>query len=188
MYRNLLLLLICILMMNCGLAGSSTSSSSSSGSTGSTTSADSDDCSESDLTACQNAVLALTNDYRADDQDCGTEGEKDAAGDLTLNDLLSEAAQGHAEDMAEGEFLSHTGSDGSTISDRVDAVGYAFVLAGENAAYGQDTSEEVVAGWLDSDGHCANMMNEYFTELGVGFAESDSGVNYWVQVFGLPID
>ena len=56
---------------------------------------------------------------------------------------------------------------------------------GENVATGQSTPEQVVAEWLDSPRHCANIMDADFTEMGVAVASNASGV-YWAQVFGAP--
>ena len=56
---------------------------------------------------------------------------------------------------------------------------------GENVATGQSTSEQVVAEWLDSPRHCANIMDGDFTEMGVAVASNAGGV-FWAQVFGAP--
>ena len=48
--------------------------------------------------------------------------------------------------------------------------------------------EDAVAGWIKNPGHCANLMNPAFTEMGVAFAvdpRSEMGV-YWTQAFGTP--
>ena len=55
---------------------------------------------------------------------------------------------------------------------------------GENIAAGQPTPESVVAGWLRSEGHCRNIMNPGFRELGLGFAQGGTYGTYWVQDFG----
>ena len=60
---------------------------------------------------------------------------------------------------------------------------------GENIAFGQHTPQQAVASWLDSPGHCANIMNARFTEMGAAYgiaAEKRSGIVYWTQVFGRP--
>jgi uncharacterized protein YkwD len=47
--------------------------------------------------------------------------------------------------------------------------------------------KEVVAGWIDSPGHCANLMNPAFTEMGAGYEINRArlpGFVYWTQVFG----
>ena len=66
---------------------------------------------------------------------------------------------------------------------RAERAGYDWREIGENVATGQATAEQVVAEWLGSPHHCANIMGAEFTEMGVAFAASPSGV-YWAQVFG----
>ena len=62
-------------------------------------------------------------------------------------------------------------------------------MTGENIAAGsQMTPETAVAGWIRSPGHCANLMNPGFSEMGAAFAvdaRSEMGV-YWTQAFGAP--
>jgi uncharacterized protein YkwD len=58
---------------------------------------------------------------------------------------------------------------------------------GENIASGMRTPEEAVAGWVASPGHCANLMNAGFTDMGAGFAKSSdpaTGIVFWTQEFG----
>jgi uncharacterized protein YkwD len=129
-----------------------------------------------------NQVLELTNAERA----------KAGLKPLTLNNQLAQAAQGHSDSMAADDFFSHTGADGSDVSDRVQDTGYQYSHAGENIAAGQKTAAEVVQGWMDSPGHRANILNADYTEIGIGYEllENDTGsVNYhhyWTQVFGTP--
>jgi uncharacterized protein YkwD len=103
---------------------------------------------------------------------------------LTWNDDLENAARGHALDMSERNYFSHTSKDGRSMSDRVTEAGYNFkgyksFTVGENIAQGQMTIPEVMDGWLKSEGHCRNLMNPAFKEVGV--SEID---HYWVQDFG----
>lgn len=128
-------------------------------------------------------VLEFTNQTRAERQDCGVHGMKNPVGPLQLNTELGIAAQAHADDMAENDFMAHEGSDGSSPSDRADRANYPG-LVGENVARGYGSPSAVVDGWTESDGHCTNMMSGDYTELGVGYAVSDSGEKFWVQLFG----
>lgn len=130
-------------------------------------------------------VLVATNEARAAQQDCGVHGLRPAVGPVELNERLTAAAQAHAEDMAQGQFMDHTGSDGSTPAERAQRAGYAG-LTGENVARGYETPTSVVAGWVDSDGHCNNLMEGDFDDLGVGYAKSVTGEAFWVQLFGDP--
>lgn len=89
--------------------------------------------------------------------------------------------------MARRKFFEHQGSDGSQPRDRVLRAGYLSRLTGENIALGPESAEEVVAGWLDSPGHCANIMDARFRDIGVGLASGTRrGQIYWVQTFGSP--
>ncbi|MFG3009695.1 CAP domain-containing protein [Streptomyces cinerochromogenes] len=100
---------------------------------------------------------------------------------LTINPALTKAAQAHSEDMASHQNMSHTGSDGSNPGDRITAAGYTWSSYGENVAYGYSTAEQVMAGWMTSPGHRANILNCGFKEIGVGLAQPGS---YWTQDFG----
>ncbi|MES4892406.1 CAP domain-containing protein [Streptomyces sp. NPDC096012] len=103
--------------------------------------------------------------------------------DLTLNPELTKAAQAHSADMAAHQNMSHTGSDGSAPGDRITRAGYTWSSYGENVAYGYATAEQVMAGWMSSPGHRANILNCSFKEIGVGLAQPNS---YWTQDFGTP--
>lgn len=100
---------------------------------------------------------------------------------LTVNEKLTKAAQAHSEDMAAHQNMSHTGSDGSAPGDRITRAGYSWQTYGENVAYGYATPEQVMAGWMSSAGHKANILNCSFKEIGVGLAQPG---NYWTQEFG----
>ncbi|MFE9169675.1 CAP domain-containing protein [Streptomyces kebangsaanensis] len=100
---------------------------------------------------------------------------------LTVNATLTKAAQAHSEDMAAHRNMSHTGSDGSSPGDRITRAGYTWRTYGENVAYGYSTPEQVMAGWMSSPGHKANILNCSFKEIGVGLAQPGS---YWTQNFG----
>lgn len=85
-------------------------------------------------------------------------------------------------------MLSHTGSDGSTVSKRVEKLGYTWHSVGENISAGRETSEQVVLGWLESPGHCANIMNPTFTEIGAACSRNKSTTygTYWTLVLASP--
>jgi uncharacterized protein YkwD len=123
----------------------------------------------------------LVNEARATARSCGTGGWFEAAQPLALEPRLTRAAQLHADDMRDSGRMSHTGSDGSGLAERIDRQGYAWGSAGENVAWGHRTPEAVMAGWLGSDGHCANLMHDGFADLGAG----ESG-SFWALVFARP--
>ena len=132
-------------------------------------------------------VLELVNQARAAPRTCGKKEFK-ATVPLRWNDVLANASRAHASDMARHDYLSHTGRDGSTPAQRVLRAGYRYRSTGENIAAGAQTPDEVVAGWIKSPGHCANLMSPAYTEMGAAFVierASKMGV-YWAQLFGTP--
>ncbi|NWF27331.1 CAP domain-containing protein [Streptomyces sp. PKU-EA00015] len=110
-----------------------------------------------------------------------SERSKAGCSPVTLNAKLSKAAQDHSEDMAAHQNMSHTGSDGSDAGDRITRAGYSWSTYGENVAYGYETPESVMAGWMSSPGHRENILNCAFKEIGVGLAQPG---DYWTQDFG----
>lgn len=133
-------------------------------------------------------MLQLINDARAQARYCGRT-EFEATRSLKWNATLTDAARKHSADMATHNFFSHTGSDGSTASQRVTAEGYAWRTVGENIAAGRETAAQTVSDWLDSPGHCRNIMNPGFTEVSVTCVE-DNGAEYkryWTNVLAAPM-
>ncbi len=122
------------------------------------------------------ALLAAHNEER----------KKESLGPLKLSDKLSQAAAAHAKDMVEHHKLDHTGSDKSTVAERVKRTGYNYVLVGENIADGQNSVAEVMATWMASPGHRENILAD-FTEMGAARAEDDQGVYYWCVDLGTPM-
>lgn len=133
-------------------------------------------------------VLDLVNDARTNGHRCGRRNLPPVA-PLTASEPLGRAAQRHAEDMARQGYFDHRAPDGSTPGDRVRRAGYHPRLTGENIAFGPESAEEVVRGWLESSGHCENIMDARFAQIGIGLAEgSRRGHIYWVQSFGSAAD
>ena len=131
-------------------------------------------------------VVELVNAARADGRRCGSERFAPAP-PLAISRELDEAALDHARDMVRRKFFEHRGSDGSQPKDRVRRAGYLSRLTGENIALGPESAEEVVAGWLASPGHCENIMEPAFRDIGIGVAIGRKrGQIYWVQTFGAP--
>lgn len=131
------------------------------------------------------AMLESINASRREARMCGT-SEHAPVSVVGWNESLSEAALAHANDMTSSNFFSHSGSDGSSVSNRADTVGYPWRAIGENIAAGQLDVAEVHNGWLNSPGHCRNIMNNLYSEVGAACV-SDSGTDfgtYWVVVFG----
>jgi uncharacterized protein YkwD len=131
-------------------------------------------------------VVELVNAARSHGRKCGAERFA-AAPPLNPSRQLDAAATDHARDMMRKKYFDHRGSDDSQPKDRVMRAGYQSRLTGENIALGPESAEEVVAGWLDSPGHCANIMEPRFQDIGVGVASGKKrGQIYWVQNFGAP--
>ncbi|MEU4568441.1 CAP domain-containing protein [Micromonospora sp. NPDC023956] len=122
----------------------------------------------------QAQVVALVNAERA----------RAGCGAVSVDTKLTTAAQRHSDDQAANRKMSHTGSDGSNVGDRLDRVGYDWRGYGENVAWNQQTPAAVMSAWMNSSGHRANILNCAFTEIGVGVARSNGP--YWTQVFGTP--
>lgn len=127
--------------------------------------------------------LQQINSVRASGCICGTTNMPPAP-PLAWNNNLEHSAKGHAWDMSNNSYFSHTSKDGRGMEDRIVLAGYYFngfksFVIGENIAFGQAGINEVMKGWLKSEGHCKNLMNPKFKEVGV--AENHK---YWVQDFG----
>ncbi|MEA3413173.1 MAG: CAP domain-containing protein [Pseudomonadota bacterium] len=132
-------------------------------------------------------MLRQINIARSQSRHCGPD-HYEAAGPLAWDCKLQKAAYSHSEDMATINFFSHTGSDGLSAGDRIEAQGYTWRSWGENIAAGYKTFSTALDGWLDSPGHCSNIMSQKFTEIGMDFVtdtRSDYEI-YWTQVFARP--
>jgi uncharacterized protein YkwD len=93
---------------------------------------------------------------------------------LSLNDLLSQAAQAKAEDMAKRDYWSHKTPEGQDPWIFVDQTGYKYYKAGENLAYGFGDSSTTVSGWMNSPTHRDNLLDSAFTEVGFGFSNASN--------------
>jgi uncharacterized protein YkwD len=139
-------------------------------------------------TVKQTPLLASrANEARARGARCG-ERSFAPAPPVKLSDTLASVAFGHAADMAAHDYFEHEDLAGHSPADRVRAVGYREKLVGENIAYGPESTEEVMRGWLDSPGHCENIMDPRFAEMGIAFAPGHASKRglYWVQVLAAP--
>jgi uncharacterized protein YkwD len=115
--------------------------------------------------------------------DLVTEARSEAGcGELERDWRLDKAARLHAEDMAVNDYFDHTSQDGRGPTERAAEQGYEGGV-GENIAAGYPDAESVMQGWMDSEGHRANILNCDYSVLGVGVADRD-GTLYWVQNFG----
>jgi uncharacterized protein YkwD len=129
-------------------------------------------------------MLTLVNNTRAAARDCGSTAFA-AAGALAWHCQLERAAQAHSDAMASNDFFDHTGLDGSSPGDRITATGYDWYTYGENIAAGYGDAQAAMDAWIASPGHCANLMNPNFREMGAAMGsdpDSTYGI-YWTQDF-----
>ena len=138
----------------------------------------------------KNAMLDAVNEWRKRGCYCGNDTFPPVP-KLKWDKKLEKAALRHSKDMAQNNFFSHTGSDGTSSGDRVEEAGYENLAfwAGENiaAATWLETEAEVVQRWIDSPGHCRTIMSDEFNEIGVALFKDESSqyVHYWTQNYGL---
>nr|WP_302666653.1 CAP domain-containing protein [uncultured Agathobaculum sp.] len=115
-------------------------------------------------------VVALVNAERA----------KYGLSALKVDSRVQQAAQVRAAETVQS--FSHTRPNGSSFSTALTEAGVSYTRSGENIAYGQSTPQQVVQAWMNSSGHRANILNESFTTIGVGYTVS-GGTAYWAQLF-----
>lgn len=120
--------------------------------------------------ATENDVVDLVNTERA----------KGGCDPLTVDAKLAQAAEDHSSDMAERDYFDHTTPEGVTFDERIVNAGYSTPGA-ENIAVGQQNAEQVMDGWMNSEGHRANILNCDLKTIGVGFVADGF---YWTQDFG----
>lgn len=121
-------------------------------------------------------VVQLANAERA----------KAGLGALTVDNRLAAAAAGHSTDQATMNRMDHTGSDGSSMADRINASGFRWRALGENVAVGYQDAASVMTGWMNSAGHRKNILTAGFTVIGVAAAASADGTYYWTMDLGTP--
>ncbi|WP_018924771.1 CAP domain-containing protein [Salsuginibacillus kocurii] len=126
-----------------------------------------------DLIEFQAEVIELTNQER----------EAQGLEPLETHVELSDVATVKSEDMRDNDYFSHDSPTYGSPFDLMDHYGVNYRTAAENIAAGQMSPEQVVEGWMNSDGHRQNIMNAEFTHIGVGYAEGGSQNHYWTQLF-----
>ena len=137
----------------------------------------------------QQRMLTRVNQWRSTGANCGSEGSFGPASALGWDARLTTAGAAHAQDMSANNFFDHTGSNGSTPGQRVTAAGYTWQTTGENIAAGYASVEAVVDGWIGSPGHCANLLNPQFTQVGVACVPGGSNTtytSYWAMELARP--
>lgn len=126
--------------------------------------------SDTTITQLERAVVDLTNAQR----------QRNGLKPLTMDPHLSSVARKKSLDMANNNYFSHNSPTYGSPFDMMRDFGVQYKTAGENIARGQTTAEQVVDGWMNSEGHRRNILNANYTHIGVG--HSTKG-NYWTQMF-----
>lgn len=129
------------------------------------------DASDNENLSYAEQVVKLVNEERA----------KAGLPALKLDTDITAAANVRAKEIV--QKFSHTRPNGSSFSSVLKEQGVSFRGSGENIAWGQKTPEEVMKGWMNSDGHRANILNKNYKNIGIGYYQNEKGVNYWVQLF-----
>lgn len=122
------------------------------------------------LNAYEKQVVTLVNEERA----------KNGLGALKIDTALSKMARVKSNDMATHQYFDHTSPTYGSPFDMMKQFGISYQYAGENIAMGQQTPQEVMNAWMNSEGHRANILNKNFTHIGVGYVENG---HYWTQEF-----
>jgi uncharacterized YkwD family protein len=102
---------------------------------------------------------------------------------LQLDTKLSDVAREKSKDMMNKGYFSHQSPTYGSPFDMMKQFGITYRAAGENIAKGQQTPQEVMKAWMNSEGHRANILNGSFTHIGVGFVKDSQGMTYWTQMF-----
>jgi uncharacterized protein YkwD len=144
------------------------------------------------MTQFEDEVLLLVNERRMAGATCGGQ-TRAAVPPLSSDGSLRCAARLHSTDMSVQDYFDHNSLDGRDPGDRVNAAGFVGSWVGENIAYGQSSPQQVMDGWMQSDGHCNNIMQENYLYIGVGAYQGPTDPNasrwqqariYWTQNFG----
>ena len=125
---------------------------------------------DSSVSDYEKKVVELVNEIRKDY----------GLSELKLNTKLCAVAKAKSQDMKDNNYFSHTSPTYGSPFDMIKSFGISYRTAGENIAMGYRTPEEVVDGWMNSEGHRANILNGSFKEIGMGHVANG---NYWTQMF-----
>ncbi len=142
-------------------------------------------CDETQQAQNQAAILQALNAVRSQPQQCGKIFYP-ATEAVTWNDLLAKSATAHAQDIAQRRFLSHYGTQGQGLRERIKLMGYQGG-AGENLASGQKNVDEVIQNWLSlSPGHCDNLMQKKYKHAALVCVRNPQDQRpYWVLHLGI---
>ena len=105
---------------------------------------------------------------------------------LKVNWELARVARYKSQDMVNKHYFSHYSPTYGSPFRMMEDFGLRFSAAAENIAMGQRTPAEVMAAWMSSAGHRANILSSAFTQIGVGAAKKADGTLIWTQMFIRP--
>lgn len=134
----------------------------------------------------EDQTLVLINAQRAAGATCGSTVMPPVA-PIVMEEHLRQAARCHSLDMGVNAYFDHNSQDGRTPWDRIAQAGYTNASwQGENIAAGYATPNAVVTGWMNSPGHCTNIMSANFKDTGLGYAlvTGSPYQSYWTEDFG----
>ncbi|RKP07075.1 CAP domain-containing protein [Thamnocephalis sphaerospora] len=103
---------------------------------------------------------------------------------LAIDPRLNEAARRHSIDQGRMRKMSHKGSNGSEVGQRITAVGFPWKEVAENVAHTYPDIPKVMQAWVKSPGHYANIMKRYMTHMGYARETNPQGMLFHTQVFG----
>jgi uncharacterized protein YkwD len=105
---------------------------------------------------------------------------------VTVDARLNAAAQAHSDHMARARTMTHVGAGGTNAGQRISDAGYRWQTWAENVAAGHRTPTQVMAAWMNSPGHRANILNGRFTQIGIAATKAPNGPTYWTMVLAAP--
>ena len=143
-------------------------------------------CQDLQNPAYQQSILNAINEIRQHPRHCGQKLYP-AVAPLVWNSHLYNSAFAQSEDMAKYNFLGHVSTAGLDLKARLKLYHFKGRGGGENVARGQKNLNEVMATWLASPVHCANLMHPKFTDYALACTSDQSAKQkaYWTQQFGV---
>ncbi len=147
------------------------------------------------LTNCSAAsvedALRQINEARARGAVCRRSGEVATAAPVQWSERLAAVALMQAREQAALNRMGHRDTQNRGLGERLRLLGYRFGSAVENVAVGYPAAADVFGAWLESEGHCENLMNTKVVEFGLAChdganADSPGEGRYWALVLSSP--
>lgn len=139
----------------------------------------------------KNSILGFSSTITIDQVVVQTNEQRSAQGlkPLSLDSRLSAAALAKAQDMLDNQYWSHTSPDGKQPWDFMKAANYSYRVAGENLARDFRHTHDMIAAWMASPTHKANVINSQYEQIGVAVVNGKLegfDTTLVVQMFGTP--